>query len=560
MSSAGAQKQYGVTPPISKAGPTAVEVELNNQLIEELKAQGSFESEAETTKRVEVLKVMQQLTEELVRKVSLRKNMSEGMARDAGGKVFTFGSYRLGAYGPGSDIDTLVVVPKHVSREDFFTVFEELLRGKPELEELTAVPDAFVPIIKIKYAGISIDLIFARLDIPQVPISLTLDNKNLLKNVDEKDLRSLNGTRVTDEILKLVPQPTVFKHALRAVKMWAQRRAIYSNVMGFPGGVAWAMMVARICQLYPNAVSATIVGKFFNILTKWQWPQPVLLKPIEDGPLQVRVWNPQIYPQDRYHRMPIITPAYPSMCATHNITASTKEIILSELRRGGKVVDEIMTGRRKWGDFFEKHTFFNDYKYYLSITAATKGSLDDQLKWAGMVESKLRLLVQKLEILDTIEIAHPFNKTFDREYKCATDEEAMRIADGEVVATAEAGDITVHTAVLYIGLKLNLDEQPGQKGGVRRKLDIQWPCQEFYETCKNWANYNADVNSVCIRNVRNYDLPDEVFDNLESRPRRSDKKRKRHVSGTADAKRPKSVDTSSANPPTDSTATANIAA
>ena len=31
---------------------------------------------------------------------------------------------------------------------------------------------------------------------------------------------------------------------------------------GFPGGVAWAMLVARICQLYPNAVSSAIVEKF----------------------------------------------------------------------------------------------------------------------------------------------------------------------------------------------------------------------------------------------------------------------------------------------------------
>ena len=26
------------------------------------------------------------------------------------------------------------------------------------------------------------------------------------------------------------------------------------------------------------------------------WPQPVLLKQIEDGPLQVRVWNPKVRP------------------------------------------------------------------------------------------------------------------------------------------------------------------------------------------------------------------------------------------------------------------------
>ena len=93
--------------------------------------------------------------------------------------------------------------------EMIFEVFYELLKGRSELEEIAPVPDAFVPIIKIEFAGISIDLIFARLDIPRVPRDLTLDDKNLLKNIDEKDLRALNGTRVTDEILQLVPKPTV---------------------------------------------------------------------------------------------------------------------------------------------------------------------------------------------------------------------------------------------------------------------------------------------------------------------------------------------------------------
>lgn len=89
---------------------------------------------------------------------------------------------------------------------------------------------------------------------------------------------------------------------------------------------------------------------------QWQWPAPVLLKPIEEGPLQVPVWNPkvsrgrlfdqhwaetddedanpQLYPSDRSHRMPIITPAYPSMCSTHNVTLSTQQIMTAEFKRG----------------------------------------------------------------------------------------------------------------------------------------------------------------------------------------------------------------------------------
>lgn len=146
-------------------------------------------------------------------------------------------------------------------------------------------------------------------------------------------------------------------------------RAISSNVNGFLGGVAWAMLVARICQLYPNATAGAIVSRFFIIMYQWYviplvptpfligrvfrcWPQPVLLKQIEDGPLQVRVWNPkvsnlsslfwdqkltcyfQLYPSDRAHRMPIITPAYPAMCATHNVTESTQMIMTEEFKKG----------------------------------------------------------------------------------------------------------------------------------------------------------------------------------------------------------------------------------
>jgi poly(A) polymerase len=119
-----------------------------------------------------------------------------------------------------------VVAPKHVSRDDFFEHFPPLLEKMSPpgaIEELTPVADAHVPILKLEYAGISIDLIFTRLAVSSVPESLDLKDKSLLRGLDDTDLRSINGTRVTDEILSLVPQVKSFRHALRAIKLWAQR-------------------------------------------------------------------------------------------------------------------------------------------------------------------------------------------------------------------------------------------------------------------------------------------------------------------------------------------------
>ena len=80
---------------------------------------------------------MAAVVKKFVRKVALARGLSEAAANAAGGKIFTFGSYRLGVHGPGTDIDTLCVVPKHVSREDFFEVFEPMLKEVEGVTEVT---------------------------------------------------------------------------------------------------------------------------------------------------------------------------------------------------------------------------------------------------------------------------------------------------------------------------------------------------------------------------------------------------------------------------------------
>ena len=48
---------------------------------------------------------------------------------------------------------------------------------------------------------------------------------------DVVQVTCLNGPRVTYELLQRVPNIENFKVLLRAIKLWARRREIYSNIV-----------------------------------------------------------------------------------------------------------------------------------------------------------------------------------------------------------------------------------------------------------------------------------------------------------------------------------------
>jgi poly(A) polymerase len=92
-------------------------------------------------------------------------------------------------HGPGADIDTLCVGPRHATRnvrgsvteipkvlqsycvkcafhfmqDYFFRCLHDMLAEMPEVSELHPVPDAHVPVLGFKLCGVSIDLLYANL-------------------------------------------------------------------------------------------------------------------------------------------------------------------------------------------------------------------------------------------------------------------------------------------------------------------------------------------------------------------------------------------------------------
>ncbi|XP_059047930.1 poly(A) polymerase type 3 [Achroia grisella] len=398
-------KTLGMTSAISMAGPKPIDIEKTSELKESLAPYGVFESEIEMHHRMEILGQLHRLVRQWIRDESLRKNMPPSVADTVGGNIYTFGSYRLGVHHRGADIDALCVAPRHIDRTDYFQSFYDLLKLQPQVKDLRAVEDAFVPVIKMNFDGIEIDLLFARLALKEIPDSFDLRDDMLLKNLDQKCVRSLNGCRVTDEILRLVPNIDNFRLTLRAIKLWAKRHGIYSNTLGYLGGVSWAMLVARTCQLYPNALPATLVHKFFLVFSQWKWPQPVLLKQPDSVNLGFPVWDPRVNLADRFHLMPIITPAYPQQNSTFNVSASTRTVIMEEFRLGLAITDEIMLSKCGWERLFEAPNFFSRYRHFIVLLASSASS-DDQLQWCGLIESKIRHLINTLERNQHITIAH----------------------------------------------------------------------------------------------------------------------------------------------------------
>lgn len=226
-STTGGTRHFGMTSAISTAGPKPEDILATTDLAKALEPFKVFESESELNHRMEILAKLNTLVKEWVKDLSIAKNMPPQLATKLGGKIYTFGSYRLGVHHKGADIDALCVAPRNVDRVDYFQSFIELLKQQPEVTECRAIEEAYVPVIKMNFDGIEIDLLFARLALKEIPDNFDLQDDMLLKNLDQKCVRSLNGCRVTDEILRLVPNIENFRLALRAIKLWAKSKHIY---------------------------------------------------------------------------------------------------------------------------------------------------------------------------------------------------------------------------------------------------------------------------------------------------------------------------------------------
>ncbi|GAW81775.1 poly(A) polymerase PAP [Plasmodium gonderi] len=448
--------EYGVSDPISLNYPTEEDLKKANDVIELLKGYNLYETEYALKKRERVLGMINKLFHEFVIEISINQGINEEDAKHIHGNLYTFGSYRLGVITPNSDIDCIFLAPQNITREIFFNEFYLKLQQDRNVRKLQSLPETYTPIIQFMYDDVDIDLLLATLPYRTLKdCYYSLDNDYILKNLDEVTVRSLNGIRVADLILSSVPNKEHFRNTLRFIKLWAKNRGIYSNILGFLGGISWALLTAKVCQLYPNYNVSQLICKFFRVYSIWNWKYPVLIQNIKkynnvDGLKNFPIWDPEKNIKDKLHVMPIITPAFPCMNSTHNVTYCTRSILIDEFKRAHAIINymELNPGANVnflmnqingmvttangssaasannsiWTNILEPLDLFASYKHFLHIQIMATNELIYN-SWKGWIESKIRLLFKKLETINELKI-RPYPKFYvykkDKFYHCSS--------------------------------------------------------------------------------------------------------------------------------------------
>mmetsp|Transcript_6720 Transcript_6720/g.19414 ORF Transcript_6720/g.19414 Transcript_6720/m.19414 type:complete len:863 (+) Transcript_6720:231-2819(+) len=419
-------------PIVDGSPPSAIEQSFDRSLQGFVKDNIPLESTEGIQTRERVLSRMGVLCRAWIKSVCEKRGLPREVVNSAGGQLFTAGSYRLGIHEPGADIDALLVMPSVCTRQDIFGTsstedgetapidpdsLAERVKAHPDVTNFVPVEGAAVPILTFDWEGVNIDLLFARLNTACVPPDFDIDNDASLDGVDAGTSRTMNATRVTNLIAALVSgtreRYQTFLTVVRCVRKWAKARGLYSNKMGYWGGVNINIAVALCVQLYPNSSPASLLRRFFLVFKTWRWPRPLMLTKPHDAGYGLPVWAQG--PQTARQVAPMLTPAYPSMTSMANVSRQTLQIFHEEFCRGFEIVDRLWkqhVAKEKqkaksgvgtgddpdpldWNELFRPSDFFIAYPYYLSLCIVGPTQADEQA-WVGFVESRLRILVSGL--------------------------------------------------------------------------------------------------------------------------------------------------------------------
>jgi poly(A) polymerase len=334
--------------------------------------------------------------------------------------MFVSGSYKMGVHTEDADIDVVFVVPDTLPRTRVFTDFLRFMQGRPDVSGLQPLPDARVPIIGLALDGQEFDIMTCH--VPSMHMhtlhdgcralptrELLLDTYDWMNGADEASILSFSGPRVTEIVLRAAPEERKrdFLLALRYLRLWAQRRAIYSNKCGYFGGVNLSLLTCFVALRRPAAVAAALVGHVFAFFAGWRWSKATTVAFIDDTtrcPAWLRSfeWSPV-----RTDAMVVLTPCFPRTNSMFSASDYTRNILQNEFRRGSRYFGAGLQGgwaqaAATGGDVAAAVSFLGAVcrpypglaccPRFVRVTITTEDTPVGRT-WQGYVEAQIRYLV-----------------------------------------------------------------------------------------------------------------------------------------------------------------------
>lgn len=313
----------------------------------------------------------------------------------------------------------MLICPFAVTLPIFLSAFPAVLRHQNDVEDITVVSACRVPVVKFKTRDVSVDVVFVSLASHQPPTEDQILQLSIFSVVAKDTRMSLQGLRTVLEIRRRIPVAfDTYTTVLKAVKYWAMRRKVYGNNFAFPAGVSLAILVARVCQVYPAHHPSVLLRFFFMFYTQWLARQgsvkPLFIteqmKP-DNAPKIAGLWESWDPTREQNHDdlLPVLNPAYPSNNTCYNVGRTGLSHFYREITRahlqlqGASVLSD-------WGALWDEYVIGDDYSTFLfievpampvpdqqdGVTVTSCKSLWDS--WVLYIESKVKLLLFSLEV------------------------------------------------------------------------------------------------------------------------------------------------------------------
>lgn len=174
---------------------------------------------------------------------------------------------------------------------------------------------------------------------------------------------------------------------------------------------------------------------------------------------------------------------------------------------GLDICTDITLDRKKWEDLYKPLDFFSLYKHYIVICAKAF-SEELHVKWSGLVESKVRILVSKLEYNEGIELAHIYPTAYG----------------------PPPNDMSEQASMWFIGLEF-------KKGPGGVNITITYEIQVFTNAVLKSSSQNPEMENgteLEVKHVRRKQLADYLPSSLVPTPN----KRKRSVGAVMETPSP----------------------